>query len=89
MLENVTLAQDTIAIKGNAFTGCTNLKYIIIPETVTSIDDYAFNSCLNLDIFCEIATSYTGWKTFWSNGTHHVYMKDTWHYENGIPKANT
>ena len=39
-LETVTLSSDVTSIGSGAFNGCKNLKYIFIPESVTSIDTY-------------------------------------------------
>lgn len=36
------------AIKGNGFSGCTNLASITIPDSVTSIGDDAFSACSSL-----------------------------------------
>lgn len=32
-----------------AFTGCSNLESIVIPSTVTDIENYAFNDCISLE----------------------------------------
>ena len=33
---------------GRSLSGCNSIKTVTIPETITEIDDYAFNSCINL-----------------------------------------
>ena len=42
---NIVLADGTLEIAGNAFSGCTGLTSIEIPSGVTSIGDYAFEGC--------------------------------------------
>jgi len=37
------------SIAKNAFNGCTNLKTVSIPDTVTSIDNEAFSTCNSLE----------------------------------------
>lgn len=46
----------------NAFQGCTNLKYAVIPQSVTKIGYDAFKSCSSeLMIYCEAETSPSGY----------------------------
>ena len=52
----------------NAFRGCTNLKYAVIPQSVTQIGSQAFGSCSSeLMIYCEAETMPSG------------YYVDSWH----------
>ena len=44
MIENITLPEGLTNIWEGAFSG-TKLKSIMIPDTVTSIGDYAFSRC--------------------------------------------
>lgn len=47
----ITYEQETynvIAIRYSAFTHCTGLNSVIIPESVNRIEEYAFNGCSNL-----------------------------------------
>lgn len=39
---------DTVAIRDEAFRGCSNFTDIVIPDSVTIIGFHAFNSCTNL-----------------------------------------
>ena len=46
----------------NAFRGCTNLKYAVIPQSVTKIGNRAFESCSSeLMIYCEAETRPSGY----------------------------
>ncbi len=50
LLESVTFAEGykCTGLPENTFKGCTQLKEIKIPRTVTSIGDYAFSGCASL-----------------------------------------
>ena len=45
---NVRIMPNTVAIADNAFKGCTTVKHIAIPDTITSIGKYAFKGCTSL-----------------------------------------
>lgn len=47
-LESVTLRSDTAGIGGNAFSFCTTLKEIVIPNSVKNIGERAFEECTAL-----------------------------------------
>lgn len=49
-LKTVTLTAAT-EIPERAFYGCASLEYIILPDSVASIKDYAFQKCTNLKSF--------------------------------------
>ena len=40
-----------VSIEKYLFKGCTSLKQILIPSSVTKIDDNAFENCSNLESF--------------------------------------
>lgn len=44
----IEVKEGTIGIAGGAFWGCSGLRYITIPNSVTNIGDYAFTECPNL-----------------------------------------
>ncbi len=50
-LQKISLPQTVTVIKGNSFTGSTQLSDITIPESVYSIGDLAFKSCTSLTEF--------------------------------------
>lgn len=75
-----------------AFNGCDSLLSIEIPHSVTSIEDGAFRSCYELDIF------YQGTKAEWEivtkdydwNYIGHVPAHYTFHYiDDEIPETET
>ena len=45
---NMTFREGTLGIAGSAFSGCTGLTGIVIPNSVTSIGDGVFESCSGL-----------------------------------------
>ena len=47
-LEDVTFVYNPNAVSYDSFYGCKKLSGIILPESVTSIGDYAFGYCTNL-----------------------------------------
>ncbi len=53
----------------NAFEGCTNLKYAVIPQSVTQIGNHAFKSCSSeLMIYCEAETRPYGYYEDYNSG---------------------
>ena len=44
-----TIPNSVTSIKGEAFSGCTNLKEVEIPDSVTSISGGAFSGCTSLE----------------------------------------
>ena len=48
-LENVKLSNNLTKIDWNTFSGCKNLKDIIIPDSVESIGESAFKDCSSLE----------------------------------------
>ncbi len=52
-LKSVTIGNGVAIIGRSAFSLCTNLTSVIIPASVTTIGDYAFNNCCELtDVYC-------------------------------------
>lgn len=47
-IAHCTIHEDTHIIVGCAFSGCSDLKSITIPDTVTSIGSHAFRGCTSL-----------------------------------------
>ncbi len=65
-LKEVTITGGN-SIAGGAFSGCTNLKSITIPSSVTTIGKNAFSGCDNLTIYCEAASKPNGWDSDWNS----------------------
>lgn len=51
-----------------AFLGCSELMSVFIPNSVTSIGDYAFSGNWNSDIYCEAEAKPIGWSDSWKLG---------------------
>lgn len=54
------------SIKSNAFINSGRLKEVVIPDTVTSIDDDAFKGCNNLTIYSAHDSKPEGWSENWN-----------------------
>ena len=50
-----------ISIGDYAFSDCSSLTSIIIPDSVTTIESSAFYGCTNLTIYCEASSKPDGW----------------------------
>ena len=61
------------SIKHDAFRGCSNLTSITISNSVTSIESYAFYSCIRLTIYCEVTSEPSGWSSIWNKSNRPVY----------------
>ena len=46
--------------------GCIILKSIIIPNSVTSMGDEAFNMCKAITVYCEVLEKPSGWSERWN-----------------------
>ena len=65
-----------------AFYQCQNLKSLIIPKSVTDIDDYGIHDCTNLTINCCAASKPSGWLENWSYNVANV----VWDYDPNAKK---
>lgn len=91
---NISYAQITInwdidtevtTIEQTAFEKCTQLDNIVIPESITKIEENAFCNCIDLNIFCEVENKQEGWADNWVDSTCTIYWKNQWSYVDGIP----
>ena len=61
-----------------AFRGCTNLKYAVIPQSVTEIGYGAFESCSSeLMIYCEAETEPSGYHNIWYGSADKIWYGTT------------
>ncbi len=81
-VQNVILKDDTRGIAGRAFSGCTKLKSIKIPEGAIRISIYAFYNCSSLtDITIPDSLKEIGWYAFGGcSSLEHIEIPDsvTW-----------
>ena len=72
-----------------AFSGCTALTEIVIPETVSSLGEWVFFNCTNLKtVYSETRAKPASWNKDWAYGieeTAEILFKESWSYIDGIP----
>ena len=56
-----------------AFSRCSSLTSITIPNSVTSIGMFAFYGCSSLTIYCEATSKPSGWNDYWNDSNRPVY----------------
>ena len=67
----------------SAFEGCTTLTNIVIPNSVVSVESWAFTSCKSLTIYCEAESKPSSWHSSWNYSNRPVVWGHTHAYENG------
>ena len=56
-----------------SFAGCTGLTSIVIPESVETVDNDAFDGCSALTIYCEAESKPSGWRVAWNPENRPVF----------------
>ena len=90
ILETITYKSSVYqvtTISKNAFGKCKNLEIIVIPLTITIIEDYALIvDDSPVSIFCEIDKQPDGWSQYWKDDNFRVYWNGQWQYDyDGTP----
>ena len=70
-LISVQLPSTILGINSLSFSGCTALTKIYIPSSVeqismNNVDQSVFYDCINLTIYCEVASKPDGWEAYWN-----------------------
>lgn len=73
LIEEIVIADNTLAIGEYAFYNCSALTNIYIPNTVETIGSYAFTGCTSLTITCGAVSRPTGWASNWNSSNCTVY----------------
>lgn len=77
--ESIIIPDGVTFIPAQAFSDCSNLKYVYIPESVTTIagdsyDDSPFYDCSDaLLICCGASSKPSGWFSYWNYYTRNYY----------------
>jgi hypothetical protein len=72
-LESITLFEGLESIEYSAFKDCKNLKKIIIPKSVVTINYDSFDNCTSLTIYCRTASIPDGWDEGWNDAASVVW----------------
>jgi hypothetical protein len=60
---------------------CADVDWIIIPNSVTTIEDSALDGLYFVDLFCEASVKPSSWPNDWCDSLTRVYWKDQWEYD--------
>ncbi len=83
-LSDVTIESGVASIGRSAFYNCSSLAYkkVIIPKTVTAVDQYIFEGCGKVKLYCEAESQPAGWHEWWN---YYNNCTVTWgYYEKNI-----
>ncbi|MBR2290569.1 MAG: leucine-rich repeat protein [Clostridia bacterium] len=73
-----TIANSLKEIKNKAFYKCSNLKNMMLPESVTSIGNYVFRDCTNLqNIIIPKNITSIGEEAFYNSGVESITIPET------------
>ena len=71
---SVSVRAGTIGIADGAFSNCTSLKYVSLPDSVISIGDSAFYYCSNLErIYIPASIKRIGYAALYTNSNFNIY----------------
>lgn len=61
-----TISEGVTGIGAYAFSDCSNLVSVVIPNAVTSMGAFVFSNCTSLTIHCEAESKPDGWSSDWN-----------------------
>ena len=64
-----TIRDGIVSIAEGAFRFCDRLISVVIPDSVTTIGQYAFTSDIDTTIYCEAPSKPDGWADNWQGGS--------------------
>jgi hypothetical protein len=79
-VKSVIIPNSVKTLRENAFF-CASIDWIVIPDSVTTIEDSALDGLYFVDIFCEAKSQPTTWPSEWCSSLSNVYWKDQWEYD--------
>ncbi len=90
-LTSLVIPSSVTTIKGHCFNNTPKLKTIVIPASVTTTGANIFNGWNNTQtVYIEATEIPSGWNENWNvNCNAQILMGNEWHYENGVPVANS
>lgn len=84
-VKSIKISSTTSSFGWWCFKNCESLEYIVIPESVKKIGNYAFYGCYKLNIYCEVEDALDSWDINWNYSNRDVYYKNQWEYKNNKP----
>lgn len=73
-------------IDAEAFSSCSSLTRVVVPSSVTTVEEDAFLDCKNVTVYCEAQSKASGWSNNWNRikslGSKTLRCPAIWNYKN-------